>query len=160
MDALTPAQAPFRISQVSVDDPDVATLIQRHVELMRSQTPEEACHVMTSEALANDDTDLLVLRENGRALAIGALRHMGTFGELKSMHTAVEARGRGLGRSMVRALVARARDAGMTHVSLETGSGPEHMAARALYASEGFSECPPFGGYSAHPLSVFMTRSI
>jgi putative acetyltransferase len=160
MDTLTAGQAPFEISAARVDEPDVAALIQRHVALMRSQTPAEACHVMTSDALANDETDLLVLRENGRALAIGALRHMGTWGELKSMHTSAEARGRGLGRAMVRALVGRARDAGMTCVSLETGSGPDHMTARALYASEGFSECPPFGGYSAHPLSVFMTRSI
>ena len=65
-------------------------------------------------------------------MAIGALRHARTFGELKSMHTAIEARGRGMGRAMVRALITLARDAGMTHVSLETGSGPEHKAARAL----------------------------
>jgi putative acetyltransferase len=160
MDPLTARQAPFEISSACVDEPDVAALIKRHVALMRSQTPEEACHVMTSEALADKDTELLVLREAGRACAIGALRHMGTWGELKSMHTAVEARRRGLGRAMVRALVERARDAGLTDVNLETGSGPDHMAARALYASEGFSECPPFGGYRAHPLSVFMMRRI
>ena len=160
MDALTAGQVPFEISRASVNEPDVAALIQRHIDLMRSQSPEEACHVMTPEALSESGIDILVLREGNRAMAIGALRYADTFGELKSMHTAAEARGRGIGRVMVRALISLARDAGMTRVSLETGSGSEHAAARALYASEGFRDCPPFGDYGAHPLSVFMTRRI
>jgi putative acetyltransferase len=153
-------QVSFEISRARVDEPDVAELIRRHIDLMSSQSAEDACHVMMPEALAASGIDLLVLRECDRAMAIGALRHADTFCELKCMHTAVEARGRGMVRAMVRALVALARDAGMTHVSLETGSGPEHEAARALYASEGFRDCPPFGDYSAHPLSVFMRRRI
>lgn len=160
MDALKSAQTRFRISRARVDEPDVADLVQRHFDLMRSQSSEEACHVIAPKALRWSEIDLLVLREGGRAMAIGALRHARTFGELKSMHTAIEARGRGMGRAMVRALITLARDAGMTHVSLETGSGPEHKAARALYTSEGFRDCPPFGDYIAHPLSVFMTRRI
>ncbi len=160
MDALKSAQTRFRISRARVDEPDVADLVQRHFDLMRGQSPEEACHVITPEALRGSEIDLLVLREDGRAKAIGALRHEKTFGELKSMHTAIEARGRGVGRAMVRALITLARDAGMTHVTLETGSGPENKAARALYTSEGLRDCPPFGDYIAHPLSVFMTRRI
>jgi putative acetyltransferase len=34
------------------------------------------------------------------------------------------------------------------------------VAARALYAGNGFSYCAPFGPYKSDPNSVFMTRCV
>ena len=45
-------------------------------------------------------------------------------------------------------------------LSLETGAQPSFAAARRLYASEGFAECPPFGDYRPDPNSTFMTLSL
>ncbi len=36
----------------------------------------------------------------------------------------------------------------------------EFLAARTLYASEGFTECEPFGSYRPDPASTFMTRPL
>src|SRR6185369_6871728 len=55
-------------------------------------------------------------------------------------------------------IVEAARAAGMTRLSLETGSWPFFEAARALYRTHGFADCLPFGDYVADPNSVFMTR--
>ncbi|WP_299780875.1 GNAT family N-acetyltransferase [uncultured Roseobacter sp.] len=156
MDTLTG----FDIARAQVSEGDVATLLDRHFELMRSQSPAESCHVLPSEDLAADDISLFALRDHGQILAIGALRSFGDWGELKSMHTAQEARGRGAGRAMVAALMQEARALGLKHLNLETGSGDEHLAARKLYEKAGFSECPPFGDYVDDPLSVFMTRAL
>ncbi|WP_298919403.1 GNAT family N-acetyltransferase [uncultured Roseobacter sp.] len=150
----------FDVGPTLATQADVAHLLDRHFELMRSQSPPESCHVLPSEALSADDIHLFVLRENGQALAIGAIRTMGDWGELKSMHTASEARGRGAGRTMLAALIDAATGLGLHQLKLETGSGPEHAAARALYLSAGFAECPPFGDYTEDPLSVFMQRTI
>jgi putative acetyltransferase len=39
----------------------------------------------------------------------------------------------------------------MRRLSLETGSWPYFLPARALYARHGFVECGPFGDYRERP---------
>ena len=137
----------------------MAALIDTHFRLMRSQSPEESCHVLPADALA--DEMMLAAVSDGDVLGIGALAEVVPgHGEIKSMHTAAAARGRGVARKLLRALLEAAEAQGMTRVSLETGSAPEFAAARALYQSEGFAMCPPFGSYVVDPLSVYMTRDI
>jgi putative acetyltransferase len=76
------------------------------------------------------------------------------------MHTAEAARGRGVGSALLREIMAAARARGMTRLSLETGSWPYFLPARALYARHGFVECGPFGDYVEDPNSVFMTLEL
>lgn len=133
----------------------------RHFALMREGSPEESCHVMAPDALIEANVTLLGIREDGVLLGLGALARIGPWdGELKSMHTAAEARGKGVARRLLRALMDEAKAQGMTRLNLETGTAPTFEAARGLYASEGFEECPPFGDYVLDPLSVFMCRQI
>lgn len=116
---------------------------------------------MDADTLTRADIHLTGIRANGHLLAIGGLSILSaTEGELKSMHTAQEARGRGLGRLLLDALLDHARSRGLTRVSLETGSAAAFAPARALYRAAGFHECPPFGSYGPDPLSVFMTRTL
>lgn len=92
---------------------------------------------------------------------MGALKTLGGGGgEVKSMHVAQEARGRGLADKILKGLLAEAANAGMSRVSLETGSQPPFAPARAFYARHGFAFCDPFEGYEDDPASVFMTRGI
>lgn len=148
------------VERVSANESDVAHLLARHFDLMRAQTPAESCHVLPATAMSSPDLVLFALRENGRAVAVGALRIVGRQGELKSMHTVKEKRGQGLGRRLLLGLIAQARDLGLEELLLETGAGADHLAARKLYSSEGFAQCPPFGDYTEDPLSVFMSRSL
>ncbi len=149
---------------ITLDTPetaDVRALLMRHFELMRAGSPEESCHVMQPEGLLERGAILFAARDQGQVWGVGALAPLDAgHGELKSMHTASEARGRGVGRAILAALLDAARDQGMSRVSLETGSADAFAPARALYAAHGFVECPPFGTYVTDPLSVFMTRRL
>lgn len=154
MDTLTPTTE-------HPDTPDVRALLQRHVDLMRDGSPEESCHVMEPGALSGPDITLMGVRKDGVLLGVGALAQIEPgHGELKSMHTAAEARGQGVARALLGALMELARAQNMVHLSLETGTASGFTAARTLYVSEGFADCPPFGSYILDPLSVFMTRTL
>lgn len=141
--------------------PDVRALIDRHLTFARDVTPPEDVHALGIGGLTVPGVTMYGLRERGRLLAMGALKELDpTHGELKSMHTAIEARGRGFGRLMVDHLVSQARARGYGRVSLETGRMPEFTPAIALYASAGFVECPPFADYWESPNSVCMTMEL
>ena len=160
MDPLSNSPTDFLISPATASEPDVAALIEKHVALMRSQSPPEACHVLPAESLSEQDIQMFVARHSGQVVSMGAMKRFGASCEIKSMHTLAETRGRGYARALLRFLLQEARMQGIREAYLETGSGPEHQAARALYASEGFRECPAFGAYKSHPLSVYMMRVI
>lgn len=140
---------------------DLALLMQRHTADMHADTPPESIHMMDASELAIPDVDFFVLREAGKPVAMGAFKRIdATHAEIKSMHVLAEARGRGLSRSMLDHLLDQAKAAGLKRLSLETGVQPTFVAARALYAKAGFTDCAPFEGYTLDPNSVYMTRSL
>lgn len=140
---------------------DVRALLLRHFELMRAGSPEESCHVMEPQALLERGVMLYSARDNGKVLGVGALARLDdNHGELKSMHTAAEARGRGVARAILAALIGAAQGEGLSRISLETGTAETFAPARTLYSANGFTACPPFGDYVLDPLSIFMTRML
>lgn len=149
---------------IAVDDPrkeDVLTLLQRHLDFARAASPPEDTHALDSTGLLHPSVTFLSLRDQGRLLAIGAIKSLDeTHMELKSIHTAEEARGNGAGRAIVEELIATARTRGATRVSLETGSMEAFAPSRALYQRLGFVECEPFGDYSPSRNSTFMTLEL
>ncbi len=153
MDALS-ADGPRRVSP---EAPDVRALLNRHLALMRAQSPPQSCHALPVKSLKSDSVALFGLYEDGLLLGIGALKRSGARGEIKSMHTRAEARGRGVARRLLHAILDHARQTGLSRVDLETASGSDHAAARSLYAAVGFVACGPFGDYRADPRSHFMT---
>ena len=140
---------------------DLALLMQRHTEDMHADTPPESIHMMDASELAIPAVDFFVLRDAGKPLAMGAFKRLdAAHAEIKSMHVLIEARGRGLSRTMLDHLLAEAKAAGLTRLSLETGVQPTFVAARALYYKAGFENCPPFEGYSLDANSLYLTRSL
>jgi putative acetyltransferase len=81
-------------------------------------------------------------------------------GEIKSMRTAADYLGKGVGTQMLRHIIHEAKARGCNRLSLETGSGPAFDAARRLYQRFGFEYCPPFADYADDPFSRFMTLAI
>ena len=139
--------------------PDLELLFQRHTADMHADTPPESIHMMDKGELAAPGIRFFVLREGGAPLAMGAFKRIdATHAEIKSMHVLTEARGRGLSKAMLEHLVTEAQKDGFLRLSLETGVQPTFIAARALYARAGFTECPPFEGYRDDPNSVYMTK--
>jgi putative acetyltransferase len=149
---------------IAVDDPnapDVRALIGRHRAAMLAASPPEHAFALDADGLADPAVTVYGYRRAGRLLAIGALRELDpAHGEIKSMHTADAARGRGAGRAMLAHLLGTARSRGYARVSLETGTMAEFAAARALYASAGFRPCEPFGDYQASPDNCFFTITL
>ena len=140
---------------------DLSLLMERHTADMHAQTPPESIHMMDASALAVPDVAFFVMREEGRAIGMGAFKRLDErHAEIKSMHVLHEVRGRGLSKAMLTHLEAEARMAGMTRLSLETGAEPIFVPARALYLRAGYTECGPFGGYGPDPHSVFMTKAL
>lgn len=149
----------IEIFHVTSANAGVSELLRNHHALMRSQSPEESCHVMTECELIASGCTVLACRRGATVIGVGAIKALDAdHAELKSMHTAEHARGTGVGRALLRALLDRARAAGHRRISLETGTADQFAPARALYAAHGFVDCPPFGTYRKDPLSVFMTR--
>ena len=150
--------------EISIDDPraeDVRDLLKRHLEFANLHSPPEDVHALDVDGLVDPAVTFFSFRLEGELLGVGALKQLhGRHAELKSMHTAQVARGRGIGRAMADHLVGVALDRGFRRVSLETGSMPAFAPAQSLYASAGFEPCGPFGDYSPSPNSVFMTLSL
>ncbi len=97
----------------------------------------------------------------GRLLAVAALRTLNAMhAEIKTMHTAEEARGQGVGNALLKHMVTAARGRGYARVSLETGQGESFAPARLLYCRSGFEICPPFGDYGISADSVCMTLNL
>jgi putative acetyltransferase len=153
-----------RQSVIAVDDPragDVRALLERHLAFTSATSPPEDMHALDVEALCDPSVTLFSLREDGELLGVAALKRIDAgHAEIKSMHTAEAARGRGVGRRLVEHVLGVARERGFRRLSLETGSGPPFAAARGLYASAGFTPCGPFAGYPDSPHSAYMTLTL
>jgi putative acetyltransferase len=150
--------------EIGVDDPnaeDVRELLRRHMEFARDNTPPEDVHALEVSQLVDPGVTFYSYRRDGELLAVGALKQLdGRHAELKSMHTAAEARRSGVGRAMVEHLIGVARDHGFSRLSLETGSQQAFAPARSLYAQAGFTPCGPFGDYPPDRGNTFMTLAL
>lgn len=150
--------------QIIVDDlrgPEIAALLEAHLDLMRSQSPPESVHALDLDALRVPEITFWTAWQDDQLLGCGALKQMANGeGEIKSMHTAKAARGRGIAAKLLQHLENHARELGLTRLNLETGSQEGFAPARALYGKFGYGECPPFGSYQEDPNSTFMTKAL
>jgi putative acetyltransferase len=149
----------FRLG--TLDEPAVAELLAHHVESAKSETEPGSDHALDIEGLRNPDIRFWSVWTGEQLLGTGAWWHFEPgHGELKSMHVVQEARGRGIGGAMLQQLIDDATAAGITRLSLETGSWEYFKPAVALYRRHGFEECEPFGGYVPDRNSIFMTLEL
>ena len=145
---------------VAADHPesaDVQALLDKHLAFARLASPPEDVHALDVSGLLAASVSFFSIRAGGDLLGVGALMQLDRgHGELKSMHTAQAARGRGVGRAMLEHLVGTARARGYGRLSLETGSMAAFAPARALYASAGFEVCEPFAEYVLSSHSCYL----
>ena len=136
---------------ISVDDPrrpEVRALLERHLGFCLSETPPEHSFALDVDGLLDQRVTFVSCQDGDTVLGVAAIKELDArHAEIKSMHTAAEARGRGVGRALLSYLLDTARTRGYRLVSLETGTTPGFAAARALYESAGFTPTGPFGGY-------------
>jgi putative acetyltransferase len=151
----------MRIIQGDVSDPRVIELLHIHLTSARSQTAPGSAHALDLNGLQSPDISFWTIWDDETLLGVGALKRLSAdHGEIKSMHTARAARRRGVGRAMLRHIIAIARAIGISRLSLETGASEYFRPAQALYRSHGFVDCPPFADYVLDPNSVFMSLDL
>ena len=147
-----------------VDDPrkpELRVLLERHLAFCLSETPPEHSFALNVGGLLDPKVTFVSYRDGETVLGVAAIKELdAAHGEVKSMHTAAEARGRGVARALLSHLLATARARGYRRVSLETGTTPGFAAARALYESAGFIPTGPFGGYPQTEDNTFYSLAL
>jgi putative acetyltransferase len=149
---------------ISVDDPrrpQILALLERHLGFCLSETPPEHSFALDADGLLDPKVTFVSFRDGATVLGVAAIKELDSgHAEIKSMHTAAEARGRGVGRALLSHLLDTARARGYRRVSLETGTTPGFAAARALYESAGFVPTGPFGDYPETGDNCFYARTL
>jgi putative acetyltransferase len=137
-------------------------LLERHLAFAHATAafPEDI-YALDVDGLADPAVTFFSYRVEGRVLGVAALKRLDDdHAEIKSMHTAEEARGQGIARALLDHLVGVGRERGYRRLSLETGAGPPFEPARSLYANAGFTPCGVFGDYTPSPRSAYMTLAL
>ncbi|MEV7693240.1 GNAT family N-acetyltransferase [Microbacterium sp. NPDC089189] len=141
--------------------PAVRALVASHLAGMHDTSPPESVHALDATALTDPSIRFWTAWDGAELAGMGALALRGaTRGEIKSMRVSPSHLGRGIGRGMLRHIVAESRTLGLASLWLETGSTAEFVPAVRLYESEGFVVCGPFDDYVEDPFSIFMTRTL
>lgn len=87
----------------------------------------------------------------GEPVAVGVVKRLADgLCEIKRMYVRPAARGGGVGRALLEALEAAARDLGYRRVRLDTG--PRQPRAEALYRAAGYA---PVADYNGNPFASF-----
>ncbi len=151
----------LKITKDDLQGADIIALLQRHLDFSRAVTPPESIHALDLDGLrASDVTFWSAWSEDG-LMGCGALKELNPrHGEIKSMHTAEEARGWGIGSAILKHIISVAEGRGYARLSLETGTQDAFAPARALYAGHGFEACGPFADYGPDPNSHYMTMML
>lgn len=106
---------------------------------------------------------LLIAKSQAEAIGCVALRpltdavHRGHTGEVKRLYVVPCARGSKTGRTLMHALIERARRLGYRELKLDTLASMTR--ARALYASLGFRECAPYY-HNPLPGTLYMSYAL
>ena len=149
---------------IRIDDltsPEVQALLEEHLHNMYQISPPESVHALAIDQLRQPDITFWTAWSDSDLLGCGALRKLNSsHGEIKSMRTVSRHVRKGVARGILSHIIAEARRRSYTRLSLETGVMKEFEPAQKLYASVGFTLCPPFGDYIEDPNSMFMTLEL
>jgi len=155
------APTDFTIRKDALDGPEIAALLQAHLDYAAEQSPPESVHALDLDRLRTPGITFWSAWSGKTLLGCGALRELSPdHGEIKSMHTAREHRGKGVAARLLAHILDEAKARGYRRVSLETGSVDAFAPARALYARFGFKPCAPFAEYWDDPFSVCMSLEL
>jgi drug/metabolite transporter (DMT)-like permease/GNAT superfamily N-acetyltransferase len=147
------------VRAVAPEDPTAAALLTLYADEIDSRfINREPCRVETMAAEYEEPAGtFLVVYEDGRAVACGGIRALGDgAGELKRMYVVPDARGRGIGASLLRRLEDEARRLGYRRLRLDTAAPLKE--AQELYRSAGYQEIADYNGNTA--ASLWMEKDL
>ncbi|WP_413472680.1 GNAT family N-acetyltransferase [Shewanella baltica] len=154
----------IRAMKITLDDltgPEIAALLQEHLDDMRATSPPESVHALDLDGLRQPNIRFWTLWDGNNLAGCGALKWLDAeHAEIKSMRTAAPYKQQGIASKILQHLINDAKSTGIKRLSLETGSMDFFNPARLLYSKFGFESCGPFADYRLDPNSVFMTKKI
>jgi putative acetyltransferase len=149
---------------IRIDDlqgPEIAALLQEHLEDMRSVSPPESKHALDLNGLRKPEITFWTMWDGDQLAGCGALKELDkTHGEIKSMRTARTFMRCGVASQILSHIISEAKKRNYKRLSLETGSMDFFKPAHKLYESFGFTPCEPFGDYKPDPNSLFLTKEL
>lgn len=147
------------IERETPDQPDVLRFLREADERSSSLYPAESRQGPGLATLMSPNVRFYVARVHGHALGCGGyVVGLDASAELKRVFVHPDARGRGIGQSILAAIEDAATREGVRRMRLETGV--KSIEAIRLYKRLGYCERGPFGAYRSDPLSVFMERQL
>lgn len=150
--------------KIVLDDlsgPEIAELLEGHLQELRTISPPESVHALDIDGLRRPEITFWSVMDGDLLVGCGALKRLDAdHAELKSMRTKPTRKRSGIASLLLEHIITEARRTGYTRLSLETGSDDFFRPARTLYEKFGFERCEPFADYRHDPHSVCMTRLI
>ena len=112
------------------------------------------------ELMLTEQASALVALEDGRVLGYVGMMCVLDEGQIINVAVHPDARRRGVGRSLMQAAEAYAKERGIVFLSLEVRES--NIAARSMYSSLGWEEQGIRKGFYSHPVenACVMTKSI
>ncbi len=151
----------FRIVQDDLRGPEIAALLQEHLDAMYEISPPGSVHALDLEALRAPEVAFWTAWDGTNLAGCGALKALdATHAEIKSMRTDDNYRRKGVAAQILAHIIAVARARGYRRLSLETGSFAYFIPAHRLYERFGFQRCGPFGNYCFDPISVYFALEL
>ncbi len=150
---------PAIITPERPDTVDATALIMELEAYLEPLYPRASRHGFSIEKLLIEAVAFFLLRSDGIPASCGGIKLFGSeYGELKRMYVRPQFRGLGFGKLMIDYLAAYAREQGVFLLRLETGI--YQREAIGLYERMGFYQIPPFGSYTADPLSLCYEKQL
>jgi ribosomal protein S18 acetylase RimI-like enzyme len=120
----------------------VIGLFSQYLTFYEVTQPPERIRAFIRQRFEDGDSLVLVARSGGATVGFAQVYptqeslSLGSAWVLYDLFVAPDARGLGAGRALVRAVLARAAEAGVVYVSLDTAK--DNTRAQKLYEQEGF----------------------
>jgi putative acetyltransferase len=150
--------------EIRIDDlssPEIAGLLQQHLDDLEPHSPPESRHALDLEALQAADVTFWSVWQDRDLVGCGALKELDArHGEIKSMRTVSAHLRKGVATALLEYILNEAQRRCYRRLSLETGSMEAFSPAHALYTRFGFQHCAPFADYVEDPNSIFMTLEL
>jgi len=138
--------------------PHVVDLLAFHLAEMRGAADPAFAFALDAGGLSSSAVTFWTAWQGETLAGFAALRQLALdHGEVKSMRAAPGARRTGIGRALLRHVIAEAHVRHYRRLSLETGTAELHVPAVALYRSTGFIDTGPFADYRPSPHNQFLT---
>lgn len=149
---------------IKVDDlrgPEVAQLLNEHLQDMYAVSPPESVHALDLNKLRKPEITFWSVWDGNQLAGCAAIKELDAdHAEIKSMRTSNSYRGKGVAIKIMEHILAVAAERNYRRLSLETGTQDFFVPARKLYERFGFESCGPFSDYKEDPYSAFMTKAL